>query len=598
MKIKDRFFLLGTSGQFSGFKDEASVDKILRLLTLNIIYFIGSILIVCMGVFEIQAGRANLGWIYLIIGFLIFLNLLLLRTELPFIVGSSIEIVLYGIFCAMLVFINVSVGSYSSRWIYTFPPMAIFTLGIPIGLIPAILLFAATSLAVFIPGLAVFEYSTIAGFHICGVYIFTLVLTIIYEKVRQVKDLWVSRLTQNLQEASLEAQRAQHKAEESSMAKSEFLSRMSHEMRTPMNAIIGMTTIAQTSRHDINKMEYCLSKINEASIHLLGVINDILDMSKIEAGKFAISPTLFDFEKMIARVVQMIQFRVDEKKQMFTVNVDPSAPRHVVADEQRLAQVITNLLTNAVKFTPDGGSVSLTVQILQKKDDLCSLRLAVSDTGIGITEEQKGRLFSRFEQADGSIVRKFGGTGLGLAISKSIVELMGGKIWVESEDGKGSSFIFEIRAEIAESEDGCEADAGESSCADEDMNVNIFLGRRILLAEDTEINREIVVALLEETGVEIDWAQNGKEALQKFEEDPGRYGLILMDVQMPEMDGLEASRRIRSLNFPRAKTVPIIAMTANVFREDIEKCFNAGMDDHIGKPIDIEDVLKKLRKYL
>jgi PAS domain S-box-containing protein len=408
---------------------------------------------------------------------------------------------------------------------------------------------------------------------------------------------------------------AKEQAEQSNMAKSNFLSRMSHEMRTPMNAIIGMTTIAQSSQEQ-GKMEYCLAKINEASIHLLGVINDILDMSKIEAGKFELSYSEFDFENMLLRVTNVMNFRIDEKKQNLIIRVDPDVPKRIIADEQRLAQVLTNLLSNAGKFTPEEGTIILAVKKLTAKDNLDTLRVEVSDTGIGISPEQQSRLFSLFEQADGSIARKYGGTGLGLAISRSIVELMGGEIWVESEPGRGSTFIFEITVErgaggfvpgplvspvTADYISGYPEDKQALPPGTEEARSaenRIFSGLHILLAEDVEINREIVFSLLEDTGAGIDSAENGLRALELFKADPARYSIILMDIHMPEMDGFEATRRIRGLDIERAKTIPIMAMTANVFREDIEKCLAVGMNDHLGKPIDVDELIKKLKKYL
>lgn len=520
---------------------------------------------------------------------------------------------------------------------------------------------------------------------------------------------------------------AKEQAEDSSRAKGEFLSRMSHEMRTPLNAIIGMTSIANMSK-ELEKKEYCLDRIAVASNHLLGVINDILDMSKIEANKFELSFTEFSFEKMMMRVINVVNFKIDEKNHTVIINIDEKLQHStIISDEQRLSQVIANLLSNAVKFTPEYGSITLSASKLKEKSGRCTLRISVADTGIGISAEQQGRLFHSFEQADGSISRKFGGTGLGLAISKSIVELMGGRIWVESEEGHGATFAFTVEVKkgseqpqpqlnpnanwenlrilavddasevreyflnFAESinipcevaADGYEAcrileaqpdeafcivfadwsmpgmdgieltrriksgkkenaivimisatqwsdieedatqagvdkfipkplfssiivdrineclnkeqlqtDAGEGDSAEQ----NCFAGYHVLLAEDIEVNREIVLTLLERTGITIDCAENGQEAYDMFRANPSRYDLILMDIHMPEVDGYAATRQIRSLDIPEAGKVPIIAMTANVFREDIERCLDAGMNGHIGKPIDIGEILTKLKE--
>jgi CheY-like chemotaxis protein len=371
---------------------------------------------------------------------------------------------------------------------------------------------------------------------------------------------------------------------------------MSHEMRTPLNAITGMTVIGRKAK-DMERKNYARDKIGDASTHLLGVINDVLDMSKIEANMLELSPVEFNFEKMLQRTVAVITFRVDEKRQKLTVRLDDAIPRTIVADDQRLSQVVTNLLSNAVKFTPEEGFITLNASFIMEKDGFCVIQISVSDTGIGISEEQQSKLFRSFQQAESSTTRKYGGTGLGLAISKSIVEMMDGKIWIRSEPGKGSVFTFTVRVKKGSYVEGS-PDAGDAADKEAPDVADLFAGSRVMLAEDVEINRQIVQALLEPTRIEIDCAENGAEAVRKFAEAPDRYSLIFMDVQMPEMDGYEATRRIRAMDISRAKTVPIIAMTANVFREDIEKCEAAGMDGHIGKPLDFEEVMNKLRCYL
>jgi len=393
---------------------------------------------------------------------------------------------------------------------------------------------------------------------------------------------------------------AKELAEQSSRSKSEFLSRMSHEMRTPMNAIIGMTNIAKDS-DDPDKKEYCLDNIDNASRHLLGVINDILDMSKIEANKFNLSYTEFNFERMLHSVLDVLNFRIEEKHQSFSLYIDPAIPQVIVSDEQHLAQVITNLLTNAVKFTPDKGNIQLNACRLGEENGVFSLQIEIIDSGIGIANEQQSKLFHSFEQADGSIARKFGGTGLGLAISRYIVELMGGKIWVESELGKGSRFVFTLEVEKGKGNSmaynpGIETEE-EPESEEKDFPQSLE-NKTILLAEDVEINREIIITVLEDTKLKIDCAENGQQAIEMFAADPDKYDLIFMDVQMPEVDGLEATRRIRSMAPPKGAQVPIVAMTANVFHEDIKKCLEVGMDDHIGKPIDFDELLIIIKKYL
>ncbi|MDR1747560.1 MAG: response regulator [Spirochaetaceae bacterium] len=383
----------------------------------------------------------------------------------------------------------------------------------------------------------------------------------------------------------------QMRSDEENKSKSNFLARMSHEMRTPMNAIIGMTNIACQAK-DRQKTEYCLDRISDASDHLLGVINDILDMSKIEAGKLELSETSFRINDMLRQVMTIVSFRVEEKKQTFTVTIADSVPPVIYGDRQRLAQVITNLVGNAIKFTPERGDIKLNISRVGEDNTAFMLQVEVIDNGIGIPPEQQARLFRLFEQADGSISRKFGGTGLGLAISKNIIELMGGDIHVESEKGKGSRFVFTISTREEKIEEQT------ASSVNKPDRIPAFPGKRILLVEDIEVNREIVAALLADTGIIIDTAVNGQEACDKFASGKGNYDMIFMDIHMPEVDGYEATRRIRKMDIPSAKTIPIIAMTANVFKEDIEKCFEAGMNDHLGKPLQYELVMAKLEKYL
>ena len=387
------------------------------------------------------------------------------------------------------------------------------------------------------------------------------------------------------------------KTEEANRAKSEFLANMSHEMRTPMNAIIGMAKIAEMS-DDAAKKDYAIQRIREASNHLLGVINDVLDISKIEADKFDISASLFVFREMLQKAVDIISFRVDECRQSLSVNVDPDIPETFLGDSQRLLQVITNLLSNAVKFTPDEGSITLDASLLSEDNGMCRLQISVTDTGIGISDEQKSRLFRSFEQADTGSSRRYGGTGLGLAISKHIVELMDGKIWLESEPGNGSKFTFTVLIKREDLEQDRQPSGNAYGVNAADRQLDDLSGHTILLVEDVEINREIVLSLLEHTNLTVECADNGLKALRMFEEAPQKYEMIFMDVQMPEMDGYDATRAIRALDMAEAKTIPIVAMTANVFREDVEKCLEAGMNSHVGKPLNFDDVICHLRMNL
>jgi len=533
----------------------------------------------------------------------------------------------------------------------------------------------------------------------------------------------IKKMMESISRQSEQLKDALEKSNVASRAKSEFLSNMSHEMRTPLNAIIGMTEIGRNS-DDLERKNHALGRIQDASTHLLGIINDVLDMSKIEANKLELSLIEFNFDKMLQQVINVISFRVDEKQQNLSIDVSKDIPKTLIGDDQRLAQVIVNLLGNACKFTPVRGSIYFKACLEKEEDGLCTIQISVTDTGIGINAEQQEKIFQVFRQAESSTARKYGGTGLGLAICRNIVELMGGRIWVQSELGKGSTFSLTVEMKRGDDEkhklgerpinrndirvlvvddskvildyfrvvarklgvycdtaingeeaialveqdnnyhiyfidlqmpgmDGLQlssklkayvsedsevimmtanewtTDAEEAKNAgvdkflskplfppvieevineflsaknQEDTNEHnldaVYEGRRILLAEDMEINREILLALLEPTLLEVDCAENGSQAVSMFAEAPEKYDMIFMDVQMPEMDGYEATQRIRALDIPSAKNIPIVAMTANVFREDIEKCLESGMNDHIGKPLDFDTVLEKLRTYL
>jgi CheY-like chemotaxis protein/two-component sensor histidine kinase len=495
-----------------------------------------------------------------------------------------------------------------------------------------------------------------------------------------------------------------------------------------MNAIIGMTAIGKTSA-DVDHAHYALGKIDDASTHLLGIINDILDMSKIESGELELSLMQFNFHKMFHRVFDIISFRVDEKGQEFSLFIDEAIPTVLIGDDQRLAQVMTNLLGNAVKFTPDGGTIGLNARLLGEEDDIFTVQIEVVDNGIGIKPDQQSQLFQPFKQVDSDTSRIYGGTGLGLSISKRLVEMMDGTIWVESEPERGTTFFFTVKMKRGSSQEydphnhdvswkgirvlvlaedrhiltsmrdiveryeaQCDTVSHGKGAMDrvrlcpydiifvdwkisdidamelvrevrklhpeyeskifimlsseeyykidksaEETGVSGFLpkplfpsaivdvingihkadwdslnktvenmvvdytGKCVLIAEDVDINREIIMTLLEPTKLDIECAENGAIAVSMFSVAPEKYDIIFMDVQMPEMDGYEATRQIRAMSaegVSKASEVPIIAMTANVFREDIERCLEAGMNEHIGKPLDIDKVLELIKKYI
>ncbi len=389
----------------------------------------------------------------------------------------------------------------------------------------------------------------------------------------------------------LEARIAKVKAEEQVQARTDFLARMSHEIRTPMNAIIGFTHLLGRTNLDANQKDY-LNKTRIAANSLLHVINDILDFSRIEAGRMEVDRVPFRLSVLLAAVQSIIGFNAKEKKLHFVLDVAADVPDILRGDPGRINQVLLNLLSNAVKFTSEG-EIRLRVRLLAVKGEDLLLELQVIDTGMGMTEEQTARLFQPFNQADGSVVRRFGGTGLGLVISKRLVELMGGRIRVESRPGRGSAFIFTLVLGVGnEQEDLARLQADLDQGRDDVLHQRLekIRGARVLVVDDNAINLEIARELLESVGMDVVEAGGGEEAVALVRAQA--FDLVFMDMLMPDVDGLEATRRIREQSFllPRIAGLPIVAMTANVMASDRERCFESGMNDHIAKPLDPKEL--------
>ena len=383
-------------------------------------------------------------------------------------------------------------------------------------------------------------------------------------------------------------------AETANRAKSTFLSNMSHDIRTPMNAIIGITTLMKNELHQPEKLAEHLAKLETSGRLLLGIINDILDMSRIESGKVTLNVEKMNLPQQISQLDSVIRQQANQRRQTFTVNTLVQH-ENVLADPNRLNQVLMNILSNAVKYTPTGGHIRLEVEELTHTEHYAKYRFVVQDDGIGMSEDFQKTLFDPFTREEKSGINKVQGTGLGMAITRSIVDLMGGSISVESATGKGTRFevVLELPIDI-------ETDTAQKAQAlpEEEDAVSPLSGMKFLCAEDNALNAEILQMLLETRGASCTICSNGQEIVDAFASvKPGDYDMILMDVQMPVMDGLEATRRIRNGENPLGRTIPILAMTANAFLEDMQKSKEAGMDEHLSKPVDISALEQTVKRF-
>ena len=407
-------------------------------------------------------------------------------------------------------------------------------------------------------------------------------------------NIHLTQVNDELRQAQDAAAEALQSAERASKAKTDFLSNMSHDIRTPMNAIIGITTLMKNELHQPEKLAEHLDKLENSGQLLLGIINDILDMSRIESGKTTLNVEKMNLPQQISQLDSIIRQQAGQRRQTFTVNTHLQH-ENVLADPNRLNQVLMNILSNAVKYTPKGGHIRLEVEELPRNEHFARYRFVVQDDGIGMSEAFQKTLFDPFTREEKSGTNKVQGTGLGMAITKNIVDLMGGSISVESAPGRGTRFEVVLEFPIDTESDHAQK---VQALPEEAEETSPLSGMKFLCAEDNAINAEILEMLLESKGAHCTIYPNGQEIVDAFASvKPGEYDMILMDVQMPVMDGLEATRRIRNGENPLGRIIPILAMTANAFLEDMQKSKEAGMDEHLSKPVDIAALEQTVKRF-
>ena len=429
---------------------------------------------------------------------------------------------------------------------------------------------------------------------VSGIAVFTLILSVIIHALRKARKAVdeANRLNQRLEENKRELQIALEEAQSANKAKTSFLNNMSHDIRTPINGIIGMLAIIQKSEDNPKRMKDCLDKIDESSKLLLSLVNDVLDMAKLESDTIIVDSESVNLDQVCKEITETVAFQAEEAGLTVTGEHDDYSNIYVWSNPLHLKKILMNLFTNSMKYNKPSGSISMNMRTLEKSDEHITCEFEIQDTGVGMSEEfVKNKLFVPFVQEENAARSKYTGTGLGMPIVKQLVEKMGGTISVESKLGEGSRFKVVIPFKIDNSR------KPEAAVIDEDTNADIS-GLHVLLVEDNELNMEIAEFMLEDCGVSVDKASNGQEAVQKFESSKaGEYDAVLMDVMMPVMNGITATKAIRAMEHPDAKIIPIIAMTANAFREDVENCVNAGMNAHIAKPLDVNVITTIIAKY-